>query len=95
MADKKSFKGNNPALSYISAAQDPEPIKEQPRADQIAEAPEGFRINPLYIESKSKRVQILMQPSTLKALRQRAQDLDISVNEAINRAVKDYLNKEA
>ena len=59
MAQKKSFK-NNPALQFISTAAEETEEREQPVARATTEkAPEGYKPNPLYIETKSKRVQEL------------------------------------
>lgn len=87
---KKDFK-NNPALQFISSASQEEP--EQPAA-QTEEPPKGFKLNPMYIETKSKRVQILVQPSVFETVDRIARAKGISRNEAINEALRQYAEKE-
>lgn len=86
---KKDFKGN-PAMSFISQESidkvEGKP-ESTPSATGTAKAPEGYRINPLYIETKSKRVQVLIQPSLHKEAKAISEELGISLNEFINRAV--------
>ena len=48
--------------------------------------------NPEYIETKSKRVQMLMQPSLHLALKQVASKQGISVNEAMHEILKQYVD---
>jgi len=86
---KKDFKQNNPALNFISSQEEPVSKEELP-----AKAPEGYKINPLYIETKSKRVNLLMQPSVVDRMKKLSQERGISLNEAINEAVREYLERE-
>lgn len=94
MAKKKSFNTDltealNPAMQFISApAQE---AKEQP----TGEAPEGYYTNPLYIEKKSRRLQLLIKPSLYEKLKQRADtQTGGSVNEAINAILEEALREE-
>ena len=91
---KKNFKGTNPALEFISTdtQEEPQEIKQTPATKK--EAPEGYKINPEYIEVKSKRVQLLLQPSTVDAIKALAKKKGLSMNEAINEAIQAYLQKE-
>ncbi len=91
---KKNFKGTNPALEFIStdAQEEPQETKQTPATKK--EAPEGYKINPEYIEVKSKRVQLLLQPSTVDAIKALAKKKGLSMNEAINEAIQAYLQKE-
>jgi len=77
MASKKSFKADiNPTMQFISA---------QPEATLSASAaPDGFRINPLYVETKSRRLQLLVQPSLHQKLKARATAEGKSVNELVH-----------
>ena len=68
----------NPALTHII---------DQP--EQQPDVP--MKLNPLYIETKSKRTQILIQPSLHKRAKQAAAKSKISVNELFNRALEEYL----
>lgn len=92
---KKGFKQKNPALAFINASTEIKPaVHEQETRPQSAKAPDGFRANPLYIETKSKRVQLLIQPSVVNRLDSLAKRKGISRNEAFSEAVKAYLEKE-
>lgn len=91
----KNFKKNNPALNYISAEEDTiEDIEVLETSDNSQEVPKGYKLNPKYIECKSKRVQVLMQPSVHNAIKEIARMKNISTNEAINEALKAYVEKE-
>lgn len=94
---KKSFKRSEPALAFISGAEEkPEKSSKPPKAKPATpspkkrEAPEGFKIAPEYIETKSRRVQALIQPSVYEAVKAKAFSLGISTNEAINEALRAY-----
>lgn len=50
--------------------------------------PKGYR---LVRENKSERVQLLVRPATMKRLRKRAEEQDISVNELCNRLFDNYV----
>lgn len=92
---KRDFKQSNPALAFISTKEEAvlaESKEEKPVAP--AKAPEGYKLNPLYVETKSKRVNLLMQPSIVERMKKTAQAKGLSLNEAINEAVKEYLERE-
>lgn len=77
-------------------------IRDQGRGDKLWEelgnekkkAPEGYKPNPEYIETKSKRVQLLVQPSVYEAVKAKAKGLGISANEAINEALREYIDRQ-
>lgn len=87
MATKKSFK-DNPALQFISSQEEAEQaaaLPEQPEQPEkikgtIPPAPAGYKINPLYLEIKSQRLQVVMQPSLLKLLKKQAKEQKLSTN---------------
>ena len=83
--NKKTFKKDNPALSFMSV-----PEEEV----ETTASPEGYKLNPEYIETKSKRVQLLLQPSTVEAIKSLAKKKGLSMNEAINEAIHEYLHNE-
>ena len=92
---KKSFK-TSPALNFISQetvdrvdSKEEAPAKLRTLATQTA--PEGYKSNPLYIETKSKRIQALLQPSVYKLARAKAENEGISFNELVNRALRAYI----
>ena len=94
MASKKTFKGSleNPAELFISKpVEAPAETKEQ---ETPATAPEGYHTNPLYIENKSKRLQLLTKPSTAEKLRAKAQREGRSVNDIVNTILEEALREE-
>jgi predicted DNA binding CopG/RHH family protein len=85
---KSTFKKENPALSFMTPPE--EAIVDVKRK----EAPEGYKVNPEFIETKSKRVQLLLQPSTVDAIKALATRKGLSMNEAINEAIQEYIKRE-
>lgn len=81
---KKSFK-ENPALRFITTP-------EAPPIQAAQDAP--VKPNPLYVETRSKRVQLLMQPSLHRTLCSLAGQQGVSVNELIHRVLAEYAGKE-
>lgn len=93
----KNFKADaagaiNPALAFITGLKEEEEQKraaqqqeqEQPRAAQRPQPP----------ETKSRRLQLLLKPSTYNAIKERADERYISVNEWINAALEAALREE-
>ena len=60
----------------------------------IDPAPEGFKINPAYIEVKSQRVQFVFQPSLLKLAKAEAKRRKTSLNELVHIALREFLEKQ-
>lgn len=87
----KSFKASidplNPAMQFISVPTKPEPTAEE----KPGKPPEGFKVNPLYIETKSRRLQLLVQPSLYEKLRAQATASAVSVNEFIHSLLEESL----
>lgn len=50
--------------------------------------PEGFRIDPRYVELKSKRFNALLKPSIYNRLKEESRKTGLSVNELINRTLE-------
>lgn len=94
MTTKKSFKRSEPALAFISGASEEKtaPKKTAPKSSSKGKetAPEGYKLAPQYVETKSRRVQALIQPSVYEAVKAKASSLGISTNEAINEALRAY-----
>lgn len=88
---KKDFKGN-PAMSFISQ-ESIDKVDGKPAGTihptGIRKAPEGYKVNPEFIETKSKRVQILIQPSLHREAKAVADKLGISLNDFIHRAIQE------
>lgn len=90
MAQKKSFKADlNPAMQFISTV-----AEESTTAEIRANAPEGFKPNPIYLETRSKRVQVLMQPSLYEKLKAKAEREGCSVNDTIHRIFEEATREE-
>lgn len=100
MGKNKDFTtGNNPAMSFIgkeskgkTEVKKPAP-KTEKRTTGKAKAPEGYKPNPEYIETKSKRVQLLVQPSVYEEVKAKAKAKGVSINEAINEALREYTER--
>lgn len=99
-AKKKSFRDDiSPAMNFISqesiekVEQAEKPLQQKEEGKTISEirkeAPEGYKVNPLYIETRSKRIQCLLQPSLYDKLKDKAETEGVSVNEVINSILLD------
>lgn len=53
--------------------------------------PEGFKVNPLYVETKSRRLQLLVQPSLYEKMKTRATAEGFSVNELVHSILEEAL----
>ena len=97
MADKKkTFTAQldsaqfNPAMQFISAPQQKETERRGRRegaagtaAQSAQQPPEGYRMNPMYIEKKTRRLQLLLKPTVYDAIKAKADEEGVSVNELI------------
>ena len=90
MATKKSFKDDiNPAMQFIT------PQAEEITTDNnLKNPPEGYKLNPLYVETKSKRLQLLIQPSLHNKIKAQAQRENKSINEFIHLILEDAVKGE-
>ena len=52
------------------------------------DVPAGYKPNPLFVEIKSRRLQLLVQPSLYEAIKAQAKAKGISVNEFAHRALE-------
>jgi hypothetical protein len=105
---KKSFKGSNPALQYISSmeiephnAQDTQTTDNTPntpaaRNTYNAQDTSHARNMPVMHkkEIKSKRLNLLLQPSLLEDMSKVARMKQTSVNDLINKVLRDYTQNE-
>ena len=102
---RKSFTDANPAMAFISTAKDQEdfaltqPTKEELEAklnpEPLNKVSNGvpMKKNPEYLETKSKRVQMLMQPSLYNSIKEKAEQSGISVNEMMHEILKSHLEQ--
>jgi len=95
MAQKKTFLQDieNPAELYISKPAEATAPAQTEQAP-AGKAPEGYHANPLFIENKSKRLQLLIQPSLHEKLKIKAKAEGVSVNELVNSILQDALAEE-
>jgi hypothetical protein len=94
---KKSFidKGN-PALQFISQPTEEETehiSKGKRKAQGPAQPPKGYKVNPEFIEVKSRRLQLVIQPSLFDKVKAQAQAKNQSVNAYICDALTQALGK--
>ena len=86
---QKSFKDSNPALAFISVSK----VKADHPDRNEDFPPEGYKMNPKYVETKSRRFGLLLQPSVFSSLKELADKKHISVNEIIGNAIDRYLKE--
>ena len=97
MGKKTFLEGLNPALtSFINepTLEEEAPAETLPEITAPAKAPEGYRRNPEYIEKRTRRVQLVLQPSVADAARAYAAERGVSLNELVNQLLKAVVCKE-
>lgn len=93
MAKKsKSFK-DNPALQFISTPETETEAPEQATAP-AEKPPTGYKVNPLYVETKSRRLQLVLQPSLYDRIKRAAEQSGLSVNEYVHRVLDEATREE-
>ena len=102
MARKNFRSEDNPALQFISQETRDKKDREDRQAGNLpadpignetagTAVPEGYKI---VEESKTKRLQSLITPTTHTKLKRIAQRRGISVNEVVNMALKQFIESE-
>lgn len=92
-AKSKSFRAQmNPAMQFISTPAQEAIVPMQ--QDSPAAAPDRFKANPAYVETKSRRLQLLMQPSLHDKIKARAKAEGSSVNEYIHHILEEAMKGE-
>lgn len=91
---KKSFTADNPALQYISEPEETTVAAELAQDQRAAQAPEGYRLNPLYIETRSKRLQVVLQPSLYEKVKAAADRQGVKVNSYIHSVLEQAVDGE-
>ena len=84
---KKSFNATTPAAAAFISTPATEPAA-------AGSAPAGYKLDPRYIETKSRRVQLLMQPSLYAKLKAGAVAQGLSVNEFIHKKLEEAVQGE-
>lgn len=87
---RKTFKDSieNPAELFISKP------SERAKGKKPADPPDGYKINPLYLETRSKRLQLLIQPSLIEKIRAKAQREGRSVNDVVHTILEEAFEGE-
>lgn len=102
---KKSFtaparEDNNPALAFISEEsieavdgkkETAAPALKAPTGEKL---PKGYKLNPLYMETKTKRLQLVLQPSLFKRVKAASVAAGLSVNEYCHRVLNKATEEE-
>lgn len=76
----------NELLGKLQPAQ-----KAEPAGKPAEKAPAGYKLNPLYVETKTARLQLVLQPSVSKALKQHCKKAGVSVNEFVTGLIEQAL----
>lgn len=82
MAKKSFINRDNPALNFISAAREEDPAPAPAATDR--KAPEGYKKNPMFVEKKTRRLQLVLQPSLYERVKAAAERNGSSVNDYIH-----------
>ena len=105
MAKRPDFKqkaATDPLLQFISAPREQGTATEQTAAEHTAadaepttttEPPEGYKVNPLFVEKKTKRAQIVLKPSLYDKAKEASQAAGLSFNDYVCKAIEAYLNR--
>ena len=102
---KKSFtaparEDSNPALAFISEesieavdgkGEAPETALKAPTGEK---PPKGYKLNPLYVETKTKRLQLVLQPSLFERIKAASEAAGLSVNEFCHRILDEATKEE-
>ena len=94
---KKNFK-DNPALQFISTAETAEPetqpAEREPMPSTTGKPPAGYKRNPLFVETKSRRLQLVLQPSLYNRVKAGAAAAGLSVNEYVHQILDNATREE-
>jgi predicted DNA binding CopG/RHH family protein len=90
---KKTFK-DSPALQFMSTAEEEQEVTPEQKVPTTAKAPEGYKLNPLYVETKTKRLQLVLQPSLFNRVKKGAKQAGLSVNEYVHRILDEATKGE-
>jgi hypothetical protein len=90
----KSFE-DNPALWFISDAPQNSADTGTVVQPKKTKNERGTVTKPLYAETRSKRVNMLMQPSLYEKLRDMAKNCGVSTNDLMNQALEKFLENKS
>ena len=81
---KKNVKDNPAVMQFLSGTEsttEPAPDPQYP-----------MKRNPLYIETKSRRVQLMLQPSLYNKVKALAAEQGKSINDTVHTILDEYMN---
>lgn len=105
----KNYKLNeamNPAYSFINTQDKTTQFKSKQDTNtqieiledkgtiKVIRIPEGMSLKDAFKENKTKRVQLVMQPSKFNQMKEHCQQNNISVNDFINTLIENYFHKQ-
>ena len=80
---------NNPTLSYISKESIAAIDGEEQLYFEGTKPPEGYKLNPQFIEKRTKRVQLVLQPSLYEKVKQASSAAGISLNDYVHKLLEE------
>ena len=88
---KKSFTNiDNPALNFISTPEKEVQTTSQESQNILVNLVNPVKLNPLYIETKSKRFNFLMRPGLYDKISDRAKIENKSMSDLIHSVLEEY-----
>jgi len=82
----KTF-AQNPAMRFV----EPAPLIETNLPESNDDKPPGYKLNPKYIENKTRRLQLLVRPSLYERIEAQATANGKSVNEYVHSVLEAVL----
>ena len=97
MVKAKTDYTESPALAFIkpTAEQEQEQATNAPASLSSRKAPEGMKVNPLYIEKRTRRVQLVLQPSIYDKAKAASEALGLSFNDYVHALLEQALTDSA
>ena len=85
--EKRAKKAGQPKRTKKTPAEGRQPTRKHLRGD-LRDAPEGYRRNPEFVEMKTRRVQLVFQPSVYDAGKAEADNRGISFNDYVHELIR-------
>lgn len=83
----------NPAMQFVTPQQPAEDQHTGPISRADVTPPPGFKLNPMFIENRSRRIVLMVQPSMHQKIKARADAVGISMNQFLNDLISDALKE--
>lgn len=91
---KRGIIEGSPVEELLGSFKHPEPkatSKSKAVEKRPSKAPEGYRLDPRYIEKKAARLQLVLEPSVFKKLKAVCEKEGVSVNSYVGSLIKESL----